>query len=145
MYTLIVGMIISITAAVIYAVILMKISSANITYRNAGICRIIVQVLSVISLFWGAESVIYIVISIIIAVVGLIAEYNEMNAHSEVLVDVNDYLTEKWLTLWYWNIAAIAAIRRELGTKWAVGVVIWQCVLAWIAAFMVRLIGMMTF
>ena len=42
-------------------------------------------------------------------------------------------------------VAAIAAIRRELGTKWAVGVVIWQCVLAWIAAFMVRLIGMMTF
>ena len=39
-------------------------------------------------------------------------------------------------------VAAIAAIRRELGTKWAVGVVVWQCVLAWIAAFVVRLIGM---
>ena len=42
-------------------------------------------------------------------------------------------------------VAAIAAIRRELGTKWAVGVVVWQCVLAWIAAFVVRLIGMMIF
>lgn len=42
-------------------------------------------------------------------------------------------------------VAAIAAIRRELGTKWAIGVVVWQCVLAWIAALIVRLIGMMIF
>lgn len=40
-------------------------------------------------------------------------------------------------------VAAIAAIRRELGSKWAVGVVVWQCVLAWIAAFIVRIIGML--
>lgn len=39
-------------------------------------------------------------------------------------------------------IAAIASIRRELGRKWAAGVVIWQCVIAWLAAFMVHLIGM---
>lgn len=39
-------------------------------------------------------------------------------------------------------VAAIASIRRELGTKWAVGVVFWQCFVAWAAAFLVRLIGM---
>jgi ferrous iron transport protein B len=38
-------------------------------------------------------------------------------------------------------VAAIASIRRELGTGWATGVAVWQCVLAWIAAFAVRLIG----
>ena len=38
-------------------------------------------------------------------------------------------------------VAAVAAIRRELGGKWAVGVVVWQCVLAWIAALCVHLIG----
>ncbi len=37
-------------------------------------------------------------------------------------------------------VAAIAAIRRELGSRWAVGVVIWQCTLAWIAALIVRII-----
>ena len=36
-------------------------------------------------------------------------------------------------------VAAIAAIRRELGSKWAVGVVVWQCVIAWVAALIVRL------
>ena len=34
-------------------------------------------------------------------------------------------------------VASIAAIRRELGGRWAVGVVVWQCVVAWIIAFFV--------
>lgn len=38
-------------------------------------------------------------------------------------------------------IAAISAVRRELGTGWAAGVALWQCVLAWILAFAVHLIG----
>lgn len=40
-------------------------------------------------------------------------------------------------------VAAIASIRRELGTKWAVYVVFWQCIIAWIAAFLVKCIGML--
>ena len=40
-------------------------------------------------------------------------------------------------------VAAIAAIRREMGSKWAVGVVLWQCAVAWGAALLVRMIGMM--
>jgi len=39
-------------------------------------------------------------------------------------------------------VAAVAAIRRELSRKWAFGVVIWQCVIAWVCAFLVHLIGM---
>lgn len=31
-------------------------------------------------------------------------------------------------------VAAIAAVKRELGAKWAVAVVCWQCAVAWIAA-----------
>ncbi len=40
-------------------------------------------------------------------------------------------------------VAAIAAVKRELGGKWAVGVVLWQCTVAWVAALAVRLIGLM--
>lgn len=40
-------------------------------------------------------------------------------------------------------IAAIASVRRELGTKWAVGVAVEQCVIAWLAAFIVRIIGLL--
>ena len=37
-------------------------------------------------------------------------------------------------------VAAVASIKRELGGKWAVGVVFWQCAVAWIAAMLVRLV-----
>ena len=38
-------------------------------------------------------------------------------------------------------VAAIAAIRREMGRRWALGVVLWQCAVAWVAALLIRLIG----
>ena len=39
-------------------------------------------------------------------------------------------------------LAAIATVKRELGGKWAVFVVLWQCVIAWTLAMCVRLIGL---
>lgn len=42
-------------------------------------------------------------------------------------------------------VAAIASIKRELGGKWALTVVILQCVVAWIAAYIVYLIGDFSF
>ncbi|MBR4204070.1 MAG: ferrous iron transport protein B [Clostridia bacterium] len=40
-------------------------------------------------------------------------------------------------------VAAITSIRRELGGKWALGVVVWQCAIAWIAASVVHLIAIL--
>ena len=42
-------------------------------------------------------------------------------------------------------VAAVAAIKRELGGKWAAGVVLAQCAVAWIAAFAVYQAGMLVF
>ncbi len=39
-------------------------------------------------------------------------------------------------------VAAVASVKRELGGKWAIGVVVGQCVIAWICALLARLIGM---
>ncbi len=39
-------------------------------------------------------------------------------------------------------VAAIASVKRELGTRWAVGLALWQCMIAWIAALIVRFIGL---
>jgi len=56
--------------------------------------------------------------------------------------DVHAFLTEAaaasllvFSLLYTPCVAAIASIQRELGKKWALGVVFWQCFLAWIAAF----------
>ena len=38
-------------------------------------------------------------------------------------------------------VAAIASVKREMGGKWAWGVALWQCVIAWVAALAVRTIG----
>ena len=38
-------------------------------------------------------------------------------------------------------VAAIASIKRELGTKWATLVVIGQCVIAWLVSFAVYMVG----
>jgi ferrous iron transport protein B len=38
-------------------------------------------------------------------------------------------------------VAAVAAVRRELGRGWALYVVLCQCAIAWVAALIVRLIG----
>ena len=40
-------------------------------------------------------------------------------------------------------VAAVASIKRELGWRWAVGVVVWQCAIAWLAAMIVRMVGLM--
>lgn len=38
-------------------------------------------------------------------------------------------------------VAAIASVKRELGAKWAFGVVVNQCVIAWVMALLVHLVG----
>ena len=38
-------------------------------------------------------------------------------------------------------VAAIASIRQELGSRWAVYVVVWQCAIAWVCALGFRIIG----
>ena len=40
-------------------------------------------------------------------------------------------------------VAAIASVRRELGYKWAAGVVVWQCVVAYVVATLVHLTCML--
>ena len=40
-------------------------------------------------------------------------------------------------------VAAVASIRREMGRKWALAVVVWQCILAWIAALIVYNIALL--
>ena len=37
-------------------------------------------------------------------------------------------------------VAAVASIKREMGNRWAVGVVVWQCAIAWVAALITKLI-----
>lgn len=39
-------------------------------------------------------------------------------------------------------VAAVSSIKRELGGKWAAAIVVEQCAIAWLVAFVVRLVGL---
>ena len=38
-------------------------------------------------------------------------------------------------------VAAIASVKREMGAKWAVSLIVWQCAVAWVVTSIVHLIG----
>ena len=42
-------------------------------------------------------------------------------------------------------VAAIAAIRRELGVRWSISVALWQCFVAWVAAVLIQVVGRLFF
>ena len=60
---------------------------------------------------------------------------------SEVLTPLSTLSLLVFCLLYTPCVAAVASIRRELGGKWAAGVVAGQCALAWVCALMVRLVG----
>ena len=88
-------------------------------------------VTSLISGFMAKESVVS-VMEILFAGQGVGAAISSLTATSLLVFSL----------LYSPCVAAIASIRRELGGNWAVYVVLWQCAVAWIAALVVRLIGL---
>ena len=88
-------------------------------------------VTSLISGFMAKESVVS-VMEILFAGQGVGAAISSLTAASLLVFSL----------LYTPCVAAIASIKRELGGKWAVYVVLWQCFVAWIAALIVRLIGL---
>ncbi len=40
-------------------------------------------------------------------------------------------------------VAAVASIKREMGRKWAITIVVWQCFIAWFAALLVHIAGLL--
>ena len=87
---------------------------------------------SLISGFMAKESVV-IVMGVLFQTTGLSTILTPLSAASMLVFSL----------LYTPCVAAIAAIRRELGRGWAAGVVLWQCSIAWIAAFLVRVIGLL--
>ena len=89
-------------------------------------------VTSLISGFMAKESVVSVLQVLFAAEGGVTAAFGRMTAAAVLVFSL----------LYTPCVAAVASIRRELGSKWAVCVVLWQCAIAWAAAAVVHLIGM---
>ena len=86
---------------------------------------------SLISGFMAKESVVSVMQELFAASGGVTAALSSLGAASMLVFSL----------IYTPCVAAVAAIRRELGAKWAAGVVVWQCVLAWLCSLVVRLVG----
>ncbi|WP_408072601.1 ferrous iron transport protein B [Butyrivibrio sp. JL13D10] len=85
---------------------------------------------SLISGFMAKESVVS-VLGVLFGRDGVTTALSELSAFSLLIFSL----------LYTPCVAAVASIKREMGGKWAIAVVLWQCGVAWGAAFVVRIIG----
>ena len=90
-------------------------------------------VTSLISGFMAKESVVSVMEILFASAGGVTAALSTLTAASLLVFSL----------LYTPCVAAVASIKRELGAKWALYVVLWQCAIAWIAALLMRLIGML--
>ena len=89
-------------------------------------------VTSLVSGFMAKENVVSIMQMLFGSEAGLSAVLSSLTAASMLVFSL----------LYTPCVAAVASIRREMGTKWAIYVVLGQCAVAWVAALAVRLIGL---
>ncbi len=69
--------------------------------------------------------------------------YGNQGGVSEVMTSLTAASLLVFSLLYTPCVAAVATVKRELGKKWALFVVIWQCAVAWGVALLVRIIGTM--
>ena len=89
-------------------------------------------VTSLISGFMAKESVVSIMEVLFVSPEGLPSMISSLTAASMLVFSL----------LYTPCVAAVASVKREMGSRWAVGVVLWQCSVAWLAALIVRLVGL---
>lgn len=70
----------------------------------------------------------------------LLVLFGDASSLSEILSEFTAYVLLVFCLLYTPCVAAIASIKRELGMKWAITIVISQCIIAWIVAYCVSLI-----
>ena len=87
---------------------------------------------SLISGFMAKESVVS-VLNVLYAGVGIANVMNSLQAVSILIFSL----------LYTPCVAAIASIRRELGNRYAIGVIVWQCFIAWALAVIVYQAGLL--
>ncbi len=86
---------------------------------------------SLISGFMAKESVVSVLEVLFGSTGGITASMTSLSAASLLVFSL----------LYTPCVAAIASIKREMGVKWALYVILWQCTIAWAAALLVRIIG----
>lgn len=107
------GQILGTICSIAYGVILLKLSSTEDKYRTAGIYAMIAAVINILIVVitgTGETPSWSLILSLPAAILALVGEYNEYNAHAAILIGADNVLSEKWLALWKWYIGCMLAM-----------------------------------
>ena len=104
------GKVLSAICMLAYGFILIKLASEEEDYRTAGICTLICAAMNGIIAFVSEglanAPMLLLAILIITSIISVVGEYKAFAAHSEILVGVDNLLSDKWLVLRKWYIGA---------------------------------------
>lgn len=103
-YVNLLGKVIVIGCGVCYAFIMLKLSVISEGYQIAGVCALTVELLDVFKLLFSSASGLSIVLTLVIAVLYLVAKYNECVAHAFALEGLAHDLCSNWQAFWKWFI-----------------------------------------
>lgn len=95
-----------------YAFILFQLSSIEDRYRIASLCMLgcaAVNGLVILNAGSVLFYVLFVPVELVIAIVGIISEYNECMGHSSVLAEIDPVRSGKWRSLWDWYVRFMVA------------------------------------
>lgn len=78
----------------------------------------------------------------VISTLAVLLGGNSIGALAELFTPLTAYVFLVFTLLYPPCVAAIGAVRSELGTRWAIAMFTLQCAITWLVAFAVRLIGL---
>lgn len=107
-----VGKYLSVVCSLFYGLILLRLAKENLTYRTAGVLRLVTAGVSLLLVLVSGKNAVAnwtLLISLPGMVVGLVGNYQEYMAHASVLDGVDSDQAEKWRMLWKWRIGTLAA------------------------------------
>ena len=101
------GQILQTVCQLIYGAILIKASDWDSRYRISGVIVIAANILSIALeyVFAGNEEVLLLML-IPLGIAGLVGEYYEYMAHSDVVKEFDEEIAAKWKKLWKWYIGS---------------------------------------
>ena len=101
------GQILQTVCQLIYGAILIKVSNWDSRYRISGIIVIAANILSIVLEYVFANNAEVLLIMLIpLGIIGLVGEYYEYMAHSDVVEEFDGEIAAKWKKLWKWYIGS---------------------------------------
>lgn len=97
---------------ILYAAVLLRISVVEDRYRTAGLCGLGSGAIQLVLAFVlnGSELSLWHLLTIPNAILAVYGKYNEFIAHSIVLQDIDNALSQTWETVWKWYIGLYGAM-----------------------------------